>query len=44
MSWDFLLGVKVCENVVRPALMHGAKTRAVKKAQEKKLDIEMDVW
>ena len=39
MSWDFHLVVngKVCKNVVRPGLMHGAKTRAVKKAQEKKL-------
>ena len=30
---------KVCNTVVRPAMMHGAETWAVKKAQEKKLDV-----
>ncbi len=30
---------KVYKTVVRPAMMYGAKTWAVKKAQEKKLDV-----
>ena len=30
---------KVYKTVVRPAMMYGAETRAVKKAQEKKLDV-----
>ena len=30
---------KVYKSVVRPVMEYGAKTRAVKKAQEKKLDV-----
>ena len=30
---------KVYKTVARPAMMYGAETRAVKKAQEKKLDV-----
>ena len=30
---------KVYKTVVRPAIMYGAETRALKKAQEKKLDV-----
>ena len=30
---------KVCKTVERPAMMYGAETWAVKKAQEKKLDV-----
>ena len=41
---------KVYKTVVRPAMMYGAETWAVKKAQEKKLDmaetgmVKMDEW
>ena len=41
---------KVYKTVVRPAMMYGADTWAVKKAQEKKLDVaemrmfKMDEW
>ena len=38
---------KVYKTVVRPAMMYGAETWAVKKAQEKKLDVaemRMDEW
>ena len=34
---------KVYKTVVRPAMMYGAKTWAVKKAQEKKLDVA-EIW
>ena len=34
-----LTTVKVCKTVVRPAMMYGRETWAVKKAQEKKLDL-----
>ena len=30
---------KLCKTVVRPAVIYGAETWAVKKAQEKKLDV-----
>ena len=30
----------LCKNVVRPAMMYGAETWALKKAQEKELDAE----
>ena len=32
-------GESILETVVRPAMMYGAETWAVKKAQEKKLDV-----
>ena len=31
--------MKIKGNVVRPALMYGAETRALKKAHEKKLEV-----
>ena len=40
-------GESIQETVVRPAMMYGAQTWAVKKAQEKKLDVaemRMLIW